>query len=88
MAVYTAVKFQSITRQKFQAIRARLRAQANITGDGDTGTIQGSSPVGAIEASFSYNELRQVFSVQPTKLPFLVSQGLFASRVRSLVESL
>jgi hypothetical protein len=70
------------------AIRARVNAQAtSMTTDGDTGTATGGSPLGQISSSFSYDEAAQTLTVTCLKKPFLVSDGLFQSKMQDLVDS-
>ncbi|MGO8759345.1 MAG: hypothetical protein ACLQG3_14595 [Terracidiphilus sp.] len=89
MASYQPIRFIGITRAKFQAIRARVNAEATtMVNNGDTGSATGSVPLlGQFSVSWAYDEPTQTLVVTPTKKPALVSEGYMASRMRAIVES-
>ena len=78
---FKPVTFKNITREHFQAIRARIRAQADVSVVGDTGTASGNG----FEASWNYDEPSQTLTIQCTKKPFWVSDGLVADKITALV---
>ena len=89
MAACKPIAFTGIDRIRFQAIRARVRAQAtSTTVDGDTGTATGQTPLGEVTVSWSYDEPSQTLTVQCVKKPWCVSEDLSANKIRSMVESL
>jgi hypothetical protein len=88
MASCQPVKFANVSRLKYQAIRARIRAQASsLTIDGDSGTASGSTPLGKVAFSWSYDEAGQTLTVQCTSKPMLVSEATVAAKLRDLMES-
>jgi hypothetical protein len=73
---------------KYQAIRARIRAQASeLIIEGDTGTAGGKTPLGQVKFSWSYDEPSQTLTVQCLQKPMLVSEATVASKIRDLMES-
>lgn len=77
------LKFPNITRLKFQAIRARINAQADTKVVGDQGTASGHG----FEATWTYSEPDQTLTIQCTKKPFFVSESLVTAKIQALVES-
>lgn len=75
------VVFKGITRERFQAVRARIRAQADVNVVGDTGTASG----GGFEATWIYDEPSQALTIQCTRKPFFMSEGLVAEKIRDVV---
>jgi hypothetical protein len=84
MAACKPVTFKNITRERFQAIRARIRAQADVSVAGDMGTASGNG----FAASWIYDEAAQTLSIQCTEKPWFVSEGLVADKIRALVTTL
>lgn len=85
MATSKPVVFSSITRLKFQAIRARVRAQATaVTTLGDTGTASGSG----VSFTWSYSEEAQSLTVTCTKRPWYVSEDLVYDKIRSAMATI
>jgi hypothetical protein len=84
MAACKPVTFQNITRERFQAVRARIRAQADVSVMGDMGTASGNG----FTATWTYNEADQTLSIQCTEKPWFISEGLVADKIRALVTTL
>jgi hypothetical protein len=84
MAACKPITFQNIPRERFQAIRARIRAQADVSVMGDTGTASGNG----FTATWTYDEAAQTLSIQCTDKPFFISEGLVADKIRALVTTL
>ena len=84
MADCKPLVFQNISRPRFQNIRARIRAQAEVSVDGDTGTAQGNG----FGASWAYDEATQTLTIQCTKKPFFVPESMVADKIYALVTSL
>jgi hypothetical protein len=78
-----ALTFKDISRVRFQAIRARINAQADLTLAGDSGTAVGSG----FTAQFNYSEQEQTLTIQCLSKPFLVPESLVNDKIQSLVES-
>ena len=78
------ITFYSITRDRFQAIRARIRAQADVQLLGDTGTASGNG----FTATWDYDEPTHALTIQCTAKPFFISEGIVAGKIRDLVEGL
>jgi hypothetical protein len=77
------VSFSEITREKFNAVVTRVRAQApdvNLTGD------QGTASGKGFTVQWSYAEPHQVLIVQCMKKPFIVPEAVVNSKIRDLVE--
>lgn len=78
------VKFSDITRDQFKAIRARINAQAEkMINAGDTGTATGDG----FEVIWTFSEPDRTLTVQCTKKPFFISEGMVASKIRDIVEA-
>ena len=73
--------FTHVTRDRFQAIRARIRAQADVEIVGDLGTAQASG----FKAEWVYKEPTQTLEIQILSKPFFVSEQYVASKIRDLV---
>jgi hypothetical protein len=84
MAACKPVTFQNITRERFQAIRARIRAQADTAVMGDTGVASGNG----FTATWTYSDPNQTLSIQCTDKPWFVSEALVADKIRALVTTL
>ena len=78
------ITFSGITRGHFLAIRARIRAQADVDVSGDTGTASGNG----YTADWFYSEPNQSLVIQCTSKPFFISEGLVAGKIRDLVNGL
>ncbi len=88
MSACNPITFRGITRKKYQAIRARIYAQAgSVRMGGDTGSATGDTPLGEFSASWEYDEAALTFTVTCTKKPLFVSEGMIRSRMQSLIES-
>jgi hypothetical protein len=77
--------FHGISRLKFRAIRARVRAQAekmSILEDSFTAVCNG------FPIEWIYNEAEQSLVVTCNKRPRLHTEGWMAGRIRGLVEAL
>lgn len=77
------VTFPNIDRRKFLAIRARIRAQANVETVGDQGTATGNG----VTIQWTYKEPTQTLVLQCTDKPWLIREEFIASKIRSFVES-
>jgi hypothetical protein len=78
-----AVPFSGITREKFDAVIARVRLQAPdviVTGD------QGTASNDQFTVQWSYAEPHQALIVQCMKKPWFVSESSVNSKIRDLVE--
>jgi hypothetical protein len=85
MASSMSVTFHGISRLKFKAIRARIRAQAVKTSVlGDTG----SASDGTLTYEWVYCEDEQKLTMTCTKRPWWKSEAFVESRIRGLVEAL
>ena len=84
MAACKPVVFQNIARDKFNAVRARIRAQADVSVLGDSGSAQGNG----FAASWIYDEPNQVLTIQCTDKPWFVSESLIADKIRALVTTI
>jgi hypothetical protein len=84
MAACKPVTFQNISRDRFQAVRARIRAQADVAVMGDMGTASGNG----FTATWNYDEPSQVLTIQCTVKPWFISEGLVADKIRALVTTL
>ncbi len=84
MAACKPVVFKNITREHFYAVRARIRAQADVSINGDSGTAAGNG----FSASWNYDEAAQTLSIQCTNKPFFVPESLVADKITALVTSL
>ena len=76
------VSFKNISRLKFQAIRARINAQAEMTVMGDIGTATGNG----FTAQWNYSEPDQALTITCTQKPWFVSEGLVRDKIQQLVE--
>lgn len=79
------ISFHGISRLKFRAIRARVRAQAekmSILNDSFSAVCNG------IPTEWTFNEAEQSLVVTCNKRPRLHTEGWVASRIQGLVESL
>ena len=76
--------FDGITRDKFQAIRARLRAQAHVEVVGDTGTATADG----FTVTWTYTEAAQTLVIQCVKKPWLVPESMIESHIQDLVNGL
>ncbi len=83
MAACKPVTFKNISRMKFKAVRARINAQADIVGSGDTGTARGNG----YTAVWTYDEAAQTLVIECTEKPFFVPEGLVIGKIQALVES-
>jgi hypothetical protein len=89
MSICQPIKFTEITRLRFLAIRARVRAQATeMTVDGDSGTASGQTMLGKVKFSYSYDEASQTLTAQCLEKPGLVSEAKVAAKMRDLMEAL
>ena len=82
MAACKSIVFKNISRTKFQAIRARINAQAEITCTGDIGTATGNG----YTAQWTYVEPDQTLTIQCTDRPWFISESLVADKIQQLVE--
>lgn len=88
MGTCQPVIFKNVTRQKFQAIRARVNAQAvTYTSNGDTGSASGKTPIGDFAVEWTFDEPAQTLTVTVTRKPLLVSESYMRGKMQSLVES-
>ena len=78
------IVFQNIPRDRFQAIRARIRALADVSVTGDTGTAEGNG----FKAHWSYDEANLTLEIQCLKKPRFMPERLVAEKIRALVTSL
>jgi len=77
--------FKNISREKFQAVRARIRAQAEVVSiAGDMGTAEGNG----FKAQWTYDEPNQTLTIQCLQKPFFVSESLVADKIHVLVTEL
>lgn len=77
--------FTGISMQRFQAIRARIRAQAEeIKVDGDQGNVSGNG----YSATWNYDQATQALTIQCTNKPFFAPESLVADKITALVTSL
>jgi len=81
------ITFPGITRERFEAIRARLVEQASghasVEIVGDTGTATGSG----VTVHWVYIEPLQQLTLQCASKPFIVPEGVIASKLRDFVEA-
>jgi hypothetical protein len=84
MAGCRPLTFKNIPRERFLAIRARIRAQAEVSILGDTGTASGNG----FSASWSYDEAAQTLTIECTEKPFFAPESLVLDKIRALVTSL
>jgi hypothetical protein len=83
------IVFQNISRERFLAIRARIRAQAaEVEIDGDTGTASGNTPLGRVKLAWVYDGSGQTFTVQCLAKPMFVSESVVATKIHGLMEAL
>jgi hypothetical protein len=83
------IKLTEITRLRFKAIRARIRAQAaEMTTNGDSGTATGKTIFGLVKFSFSYDEPSQTLTAQCLEKPMVCSEAYVATKMRGLMEAL
>lgn len=78
------ITFTGISRDHFLAIRARIRAQADVEIAGDCGTATGNG----FTAQWSYSEPNQSLEIQCMSKPFFISEGIVAGKIRDLVNGL
>jgi hypothetical protein len=76
--------FDSVTREKFLAVRARIRAQARVETAGDSGTATQRG----FTVQWIYNEPSQTLEVQCLSKPCIVSEGMVASKIRDMMTAL
>ncbi len=84
MAACRPVVFNNVKREHFLAVRARIRAQADVQVLGDTGTAAGNG----ITAKWEYDEPSQTLTIQCLTKPFWISEGIVAAGIRDLVMGL
>jgi hypothetical protein len=89
MAVFRSktmrVSFDGIDRLRYQAIRARIRAQAfevRCTGDAGSATSNG------VEIAWEYIEADSRLVFNCVKRPWWVQESLVARRIRDLMEAM
>lgn len=79
------IKFQNVTRAKFQAVRARAVVEATaVENSGDTGWAKGPTPVGDVTVAWTYDEPSQTLTLQCTSKPMFLSESLIAGKIQSL----
>ena len=78
------ITFTKITRDHYLAIRARIRAEAEVTISGDCGIATGNG----FQAQWTYRETEQTLEIQCLSKPFFISEALVAEKIRELVTSL
>jgi hypothetical protein len=78
------VKFSDVTRDQFEAIRARIYAQAEeVTNAGDKGNASGYG----FKVTWTFNEADRSLTFQCVDKPFYLTEGFVAGRIRDLVEA-
>lgn len=75
--------FRGISRGRFQAIRARINAQAEQMMNGDD---IGSASGEGFEVTWTYNEHGQVLAMTCLKKPWFVKARTVLRKMRDLVE--
>ena len=85
--VCKAITFPGITRERFEAIRARLveqaQGRASIEVAGDTGNASGDG----VKVEWCYSEPLQALTLQCVSKPFFVLESVVADKLRSFVEA-
>jgi hypothetical protein len=77
--------FNSISRLRYHAVRARIRAQAEeMSCTGDAGTATGDN----ITIAWTYDEDTQRLAFTCMKLPWYKTEGFVCGRIFSLMEAL
>jgi hypothetical protein len=88
-AIVNPVTFSNISRLKYRAIVARIRAQADSTTDnGDSGSATGDTPLGRMYSRWTYNEAARTLTVTVTKKPLLITENYMVAKMRALVDSI
>jgi hypothetical protein len=83
MASCKPVIFKNVSRLKFRAVRARINAQADIEGSGESGLARGNG----FTAAWTYCEPEQTLVIECTEKPFYVPESLVIAKIQALVES-
>jgi hypothetical protein len=73
--------FRNIDRDKFRRVRARIRAQAEVSVKGDSGIATNDG----MSANFSYDEAAQTLTIQCIEKPVYFSEALIADKITALV---
>ena len=88
MGACSPISFQNVTRQKFQAVRARATAEATKTENlGDTGSATGPTPLGNVTVAWKYDEPSLTLTLQCTDKSRFLPEGAVNSKIRSMVGS-
>lgn len=84
MAACRALTFKNVSKAKFLAVRARIRAQADSTNfDGDVGSATGMG----YSAEWTYDPVEWTLTIQCTNKPFFVLESFVIAKIQALVES-
>ena len=78
--------FTPVNRERWDRIKADIKAKMGIDITEDIGEQSGDTPLGKVTVSYHYDEPAQTVTIKTLKVPFLLSEEIVDQKIHTEIE--